>query len=106
MVLLDKSIEQLQKGVSILPTYSEAFYHLGLAYKERENYTMAVESFERASKNKTFTDPQFFIAWGVACGKAKMYDKCIKALNHAVDLDPQSAEAFLNLGVFYDEMQQ
>ena len=106
MNLLDKSIEQLEKGVAILPTYSEAYYHLGLAYKERENYDKAIESFEKASKSKTFTDPQFFISWGVACGKAKRYQESIKALNHAIDLDPAAKEAYLNLGVLYDEMQE
>jgi len=106
MNLLDKSIEQLEKGVAILPTYSEAFYHLGLAYKERENYAKAIESFEHAAKSKTFTDPQFFISWGVACGKAKRYQESVKALNHAIDLDPSAKEAYLNLGVFYDEMQE
>lgn len=106
MNLLDKSIEQLEKGVAILPTYSEAFYHLGLAYKERENYAKAIESFEHAAKSKTFTDPQFFISWGVTCGKAKRYQESVKALNHAIDLDPAAKEAYLNLGVFYDEMQE
>ncbi len=106
MNLLDKSIEQLEKGVAILPTYSEAFYHLGLAYKERENYVKAIESFEHAAKSKTFTDPQFFISWGVACGKAKRYQESVKALNHAIDLDSAAKEAYLNLGVFYDEMQE
>ncbi|QQR94771.1 MAG: hypothetical protein IPJ93_13455 [Bacteroidota bacterium] len=44
MNLLDKSIEQLEKGVAILPTYSEAYYHLGLAYKERENYAKVLRA--------------------------------------------------------------
>lgn len=102
--LLDKSIEQLERGVSILSTYSEAYYHLGLAYKERELYAKAVESFERAARNKTFTDPEFFVAWGVACGKAKKYEESIKALQHAADLNPKQTDAYLNMGVFYDEM--
>ncbi|MBS1764886.1 MAG: tetratricopeptide repeat protein [Bacteroidetes bacterium] len=106
MNLLDKSIVQLEKGVSILPTYSEAYYHLGIAYKERENYQNAVACFERAAKNKTFTDPQFFVSWGVSCGKAGMYEQSIKALNHAIELDPNTLDAYLNLGVFYDEMKR
>jgi len=106
MNLLDRSIEQLEKGVAILPTYSEAYYHLGIAYKERENYPKAIAAFEQAAKHKTFTDPQFFVSWGVACGKAGMYDQSIKALNHAIDLDPKTTDAYLNLGVFYDEMKR
>lgn len=105
-MLLDKSIVQLERGVAILPTYAEAFYHLGLAYKEKSDFPRAVQNFENASKHKTFTDPSFFVAWGVACGKAKMYPQSIKALNHAIDLNPKQADAYTNLGVFYDEMNK
>ncbi len=104
--LLDKSIVQLEKGVAILPSYAEAFYHLGLAYKEKNDFTRAVTNFENASKHKTFTDPSFFVAWGVACGKSKMYDQSIKTLNHAIGLNPKQADAYTNLGVFYDEMNK
>ncbi len=104
--MLDKSIVQLEKGVSILNTYADAFYHLGIAYKEKQNYEKAVSNFELAAKHKTFTDAGFFVAWGIACGKAKMYDQSIKALNHAIDLNPNNTDAYSNLGVFYDEMNE
>ncbi len=104
--LLDKSIVQLEKGVSILSTYADAYYHLGIAYKEKSDFTRAVTNFELAAKHKTFTDAGFFVAWGVACGKAKMYEQSIKALNHAIDLNPNMADAYSNLGVFYDEMSK
>ena len=104
--LLDKSIVQLEKGVSILNTYADAFYHLGIAYKEKGDYARSVSNFELAAKHKTFTDANFFVAWGIACGKAKMYEQSIKALTHAVDLNPKQADAYNNLGVFYDEMNE
>src|SRR6185503_501607 len=64
--LLDKAIIQLEKGVEILDTYADAWYHLGLAYKEKENYPKAVLSFEKARKHKTWTDADFFIGAGIA----------------------------------------
>lgn len=100
---LDQSIAQLEKGVSILNTYSDAYYHLGIAYKEKGNYKAAVYNFEQAAKNKKFNDAEYFIALGISYGKNKQYEKSIETLNRAVTIDPQSTEAYNNLGVYYDE---
>ncbi|MEP7170497.1 MAG: hypothetical protein ABI855_14100, partial [Bacteroidota bacterium] len=66
MSLLDKSIEQLEKGVSILDSYSDAFYHLGLAYKEKGDFPNAIKNLEAARKNKTWTEADFYVASGIA----------------------------------------
>lgn len=104
MNLLDKSIEQLEKGVSILDTYSDAFYHLGLAYKEKEDYFNAVKNLEAARKNKTWTEADFYIAAGIAYGGAKQFDKAIADLKKAFEIDPKSYDAINNLGLYYSEM--
>lgn len=101
--LLSKSIEQLEKGVSILNTYSDAFYHLGLAYKEKKDFPNAVKNFEAAMRNKTWNDADFFIAAGVAYGMNKQYEQSVATLNKALALKPGNAETYNNLGVYYDE---
>jgi tetratricopeptide (TPR) repeat protein len=65
---LDKSIEQLEKGVAILNTYSDAFYHLGLAYKEKEDYPNAIKNLEAAQNGKKWTEADFYVAMGIAYG--------------------------------------
>jgi protein O-mannosyl-transferase len=101
--LLDKSIEQLEKGVAILDTYSDAFYHLGLAYKEKSDFTNAVKNLEAARKNKTWTEADFYVAAGIAYGGAKQYDKAIADLNKALEMDPKSYDALNNLGLYYGD---
>lgn len=101
--LLDKSIVQLEKGVSILNTYSDAYYHLGLAYKEKKEYASAIINFEHARKNKTFTDADFFIASGVAYGASGKLDQAIADLNKAVEINPKSYDAYNNLGLYYND---
>jgi protein O-mannosyl-transferase len=104
MNLLDRSIEQLEKGVSILDTYSDAFYHLGLAYKEKGDFVNAVKNLEAARKNKTWTEADFYVASGIAYGSSKQYDKAIADLKKAIEIDPKSYDAINNLGLYYSEM--
>jgi len=100
---LDESIIQLEKGVSILNSYSEAWYHLGLAYKEKGLGAQAVQAFETAKSQKVFTKPDFFIASGIAHGMTRNYNMAIADLQQAIKLDPENAEAYNNLGLYYSD---
>lgn len=101
--LLDKSIVQLEKGVSILPNYAEAWNHLGIAYKEKKNFPAAVKAFEQARAFKNFTDAEFYISAGLAYGEMKMYDKAIADFTKAIGIDPENAEAYNNKGLYLFE---
>jgi tetratricopeptide (TPR) repeat protein len=100
---LDESIVQFEKGVSILNSYSEAWYHLGLAYKEKGNGAQAIRAFETAKGQKVFTKPDFFIASGIAYGMTGNYNMAIADLQHAISLEPDNAEAYNNLGLYYSD---
>lgn len=102
-MLLNKSIQQLEKGVSILDTYADAYYHLGLAYKEKNEFASAVKNFESAMRSKKFTGADFFIAAGVAYGKNKQYEKSIETLRKAAEFDANNAEIYNNMGVYFDD---
>lgn len=101
--LLDKSIVQLEKGVSILPNYAEAWNHLGIAYKEKKNYAAAVKAFEQARAFKSFTDAEFYISAGLAYGEMKMYDQAIADFTRAISIDPKNSEAYNNKGLYLFE---
>jgi len=100
---LDQSILQLERGVSILPSYAEAWYHLGLAYKEKNNPSKSIAAFETARKYKTFKDADFFIASGLAYGMGKQYDKALEDFTVAISKDPSNAEAYNNKGLYFTE---
>jgi len=100
---LDKSIVELEKGVSILPNYAEAWNHLGIAYKERKNGAAAVNAFEKARSYKQYTDVDFFIASGLAYGMVQKYDLAIADFTKAISIDPKNAEAFNNKGMYLSE---
>ncbi|MFM2157325.1 MAG: hypothetical protein RL516_2074, partial [Bacteroidota bacterium] len=53
-IYLDQAIEQLTKGVSLIPNYNDAWYNLGMAYKEKNDFKNAVYAFEQARSYKAF----------------------------------------------------
>ncbi len=101
--ILLKSVAQLQKGVEILPSYAEAWNHLGVAYKELENYPAAVNAFDKARSYKEFKEAEFYISAGLAYGNAKLYDKAIADFTKAISIDPTNAEAYNNKGLYLFE---
>lgn len=101
--LLDQSIEYLRKGVTVIPNYNDAWYNLGIAYKERGNVKDAVAAFETARSYKPFKDASRLINSGVAYGLNQQYDKAISDLQKAYELEPKSADAMNNLGLYLGE---
>lgn len=101
--LLDDAIIHLEKGVSILSTYADAFYHLGLAYKEKGDAVKSVSAFEAAKRSKTWTAADFYVASGLAYGAANRYTEAIKDLHKAMELTSPTGEIFNNLGMFHTE---
>jgi len=101
--LLDKSIAQLERGVSILPTYAEAWYHLGIAYKEKNNAALSIAAFEKAREYKTFKEADFYISSGLAYGMGKQYVKAITDFTKALEIDAENPEAYNNKGLYLTE---
>jgi tetratricopeptide (TPR) repeat protein len=100
---LDRSIAELQKGVAILPSYGEAWYHLGLAYKERGNAGAAVPAFEQARSYKDFKEADFYISSGLAYGLTGKFDLAIRDFTRAIEIDPSNPEAYNNKGLYFSE---
>jgi tetratricopeptide (TPR) repeat protein len=100
---LDQAIEQLKKGVSLIPNYNDAWYHLGIAYKEKEDGKDAVMAFEQARAYKPFDDADHLSSSGIAYGMAGQYDKAIADLELAIHYDSTSADAYNNLGLYLSE---
>lgn len=101
--LLDRAISELTKGVSILPNYNDAWYNLGVAYKEKKDAKNAIISFERARSYKAFTEASRFSSAGVAYGIDGQYEKALADLSEAVKLDPTDPDNWNNYGLYLSE---
>ena len=100
---LDSGIVNLEKGVAILPSYSDAWYHLGMAYKEKKDYKNGIRCFEQARNMKEFKEIDFYIASGIAYGEDKQFEKAFADINKAIAIEPNSDEAYNNLGMYQTE---
>lgn len=103
---LERSVVELSKGVAILPNYNDAWYHLGIAYKELGDAKNAVAAFEQARAYKAFNDADHFTSAGIAYGLNKQYDKALADLEAAVKLDPDDADVWNNYGLYLSEAGQ
>lgn len=103
---LNLGIEQLEKGVSILSSYSDAWFNLGMAYKEKKDSKNAIRCFETVRAQKPKKDYDFYIAVGIAYGENKQYDKALADLKTATDMKPESDEAWNNYGLYLTEAGQ
>ncbi len=102
-IYLDQAIEQLTKGVSLIPNYNDAWYNLGVAYKEKNDFKNAVYAFEQARSYKAFDTDEKLSNAGVAYGSNGQLDKAVADLRAAVALNPNSSDNYNNLGLYLGE---
>jgi len=100
---VDMAIDHLTKGVTLIPNYNDAWYHLGLAYKEKEDYPNAVAALEQANSYKKFEDVNRIISLGTTYGLNQQYSKAIPVLREALAKDSNSSDAWNNIGLYYGE---
>ena len=101
---LTEGVRQLTEAVRILPDYGEAWFNLGMGYKELEDYQKAIQCFETAGDNMTKKDEHFYVAAGVAYGENKQYKESFEMFNKAIQLDSLSSDPYNNMGLFYARM--
>lgn len=102
---LSEGVRQLTEAVKILPDYGEAWFNLGMGYKELEDYKSAVTCFENAGENMTEKNFSYYVAAGVAYGETGEYEKSFAMLNKAIQLDSTSSDPYNNMGLFYSRLQ-
>ena len=100
---LDRAIVELTKGVTILPNYNDAWYNLGVAYKEKKEAKNAIACFEKARSYKAFTEASRFSSAGVAYGLDGQYEKALADLSTAVKLEPNEPDNWNNYGLYLSE---
>ena len=99
--LLLEGTLQLVEAVRILPDYGDAWFNLGMGYKELEDYKKAIACFKNAEAHMVKTNATFYIAAGIAYGEDGQYQKAIEELQKAIDLDTSGYDAYNNIGLYY-----
>jgi tetratricopeptide (TPR) repeat protein len=93
------AISFFKKAVEQNPFHAEAFYHLGICYRET-GATKAVDSFKKAIE----INPNYVKAYydlGITYNRLNMKAEAIEAFKEVLEINPSHEDALLNLGIAY-----
>jgi len=101
----DIAIENCLKAIKLDEKFVDAYYHIGIAYKNKRSYDNAIEYFQRT----VGFDKNHIHAWnlmGLSYEAKKDYDNALIFLSKCVEIDPTFAEAWYNMGNVYKQTKR
>ena len=100
----DNTFEHLKRAIDIEPLNPTAYFISGYAFLELEDTSRAIENFSIAvDQNQNYYDAYMSLGNIYAARKHKL---AIDYYNNALNINPQSAEAYYNLALFYQNTEQ
>lgn len=95
----ENAIAQFKEAVKEDPADAEAYYYLGMSYKEHHAFD-AIEAFRTAvSLNPTYAAA--YCNLGMVYNELEMYKKSVQALKRALEIESDYTEALIQLGIAY-----
>src|SRR3954468_10084595 len=88
--------EEFKRAIKLDPWYGDAYMLLGLVQMQLRQWTDAQWAFEEAEKVEP-GNPKAFLGAGSALNEQKNYAGAQKAIEHCLELRPDSAEAHYEL---------
>ena len=94
-----------EKALSIQPNFALGQRGLGMLQFQQQNYSDAAKHLAR-SVDLGLTDAKLFNFLGISYSRTNRQQKAIESYRKALQLDPQLAEAHLNLGYAYEGLHK
>jgi protein O-mannosyl-transferase len=98
MGVLDRSIAEFRKALSIYSNYADAHMNLALACTEREDFSCAISSYEVARKLYPKPTAKLYNNLGLLYGKTNKFAEALACMDSALKIEPDFAEAHNNRG--------
>ncbi len=95
--MADKAAEPLLAQLQSKPNDADLLAQLGSVYFRAQQFPQAVDYYERAAKMKPTAEG--LVSLSNSYHYAGADDRAIEALNRALQIDPKSANALVNLGL-------
>ena len=99
----EEAINAYQKAIEYDPSFSEAYYKLGITLGKLGKAEDGILNLKKALQ----LDPHnasIYNALGAMYGMLQQYEKAIEQFKKAVDLDPRLSLAYNNLGILYGKI--
>lgn len=93
----DGAVEWYRKAIAVNDSYGDAWYNLGVVYRESNRPAESIPCFVRAVQINP-NDASGYINLGASFLDVNKSDEAIPQLQRALQLDPQSAVADMNMG--------
>jgi predicted O-linked N-acetylglucosamine transferase (SPINDLY family) len=102
---LDKAIICWQTAIDWDPEYVDAYYNLGTAYNQLQDYEQSAQVFEQAIKLKP-NYPEALYNLGLTLVKLNRLDDAIHSYQKALEISPEDIDIHLALGSVYFKQKQ
>jgi tetratricopeptide (TPR) repeat protein len=102
----DKAVETMQSARAKFPDVPLMKYSLAIALSQAKRHTEALAAFAETQADAQATQEEllnssFFFSYGAAAEQAGLIDKAGELLSRAIDLDPNSPQAYNYLGYMW-----
>jgi tetratricopeptide (TPR) repeat protein len=98
--LLQEGVKHLQRGTQLLPFYGDAWFNMGFAYNQLEDYPNAATCFVKGFEYTKKPTQEQYIGAGIAYGKNGDYKKAVPMFRTVLAKNDTSFDAYNNLGMF------
>jgi len=99
------AIADMEKAVSIQPNFASLRRDLGMLQFQQQNYPEAAKHLAKAAELGV-DDAPLYNFLGISLSRTGQLRKAVASYKHALKLDPNLAEAHLNLGFAYQRLNQ
>jgi protein O-mannosyl-transferase len=96
--VLERSVVEFRKAISIFPNYADAHMNLALAYTDLEDYPNAISSYEMAKLLYPKPTAKLYNNLGLLYGKTNKFTEALACMDSALKIEPDFAEAHNNRG--------
>jgi tetratricopeptide (TPR) repeat protein len=96
--MLDLAITAFQKVISLKPNFADAYYNMGVAFKDQGKMEESIKAYNKALSLKPDYADAYYNMADILKDQDKL-DEAIEAYNKCISLKPDYAQAYSNMGV-------